>query len=208
VVVYALSGARPQTPEFDEFLDGSPAWYSPPTVPPWPRTPVSACSLAVEAAPTWQGIVETADRHGASVIVLGPHRRSRLLGQLDGSVVGAVLAHTDIPVLAIRIINPNTCSRHPRRADRAPRSRTVLAAHDLSAHADPHRPGRIHDLRRHIAPDLRPPEFTAQVPNWFPIDTDVTVLASVRPNRARRFVSGAAETPQTHPAGCSPRSMS
>lgn len=67
-----------------------------------------ACSLAVEAAPTWQGIVETADRHGASVIVLGPHRRSRLLGQLDGSVVGAALAHTDIPVLAIPELSTRT----------------------------------------------------------------------------------------------------
>jgi MFS family permease len=31
VAIYALSGARPQTPDLDEFLDGdSPAWYSPP----------------------------------------------------------------------------------------------------------------------------------------------------------------------------------
>jgi hypothetical protein len=31
VAVYLLSGARPQTPNLDEFLDGeSPAWYSPP----------------------------------------------------------------------------------------------------------------------------------------------------------------------------------
>jgi len=37
----------------------------------------------------------------ASVIVLGPHRRSKLLGQLQGSVVEAVLAHTDVPVLAV-----------------------------------------------------------------------------------------------------------
>src|SRR5262249_43062743 len=31
VAIYLLSGARPQTPDLDEFLDGdSPAWYSPP----------------------------------------------------------------------------------------------------------------------------------------------------------------------------------
>ncbi|HVQ50723.1 MAG TPA: MFS transporter, partial [Mycobacterium sp.] len=31
VAIYALSGARPQRPDLDEFLDGdSPAWYSPP----------------------------------------------------------------------------------------------------------------------------------------------------------------------------------
>ena len=199
VTVYALSGARPQTPDLDEFLDGdSPAWHSPPllarlrrALPPQPTpaakvhttapttsngpilfaydgtdraaraitqaatqladgrdavvlcvwrpvdvgfTPVgtthfdadkagevrgaaertaehgatianeagyNACSLAVEAAPTWQGIVDTAEGYGASVIVLGPHRRSKLLGQLQGSVVEAVLGHTDIPVLAI-----------------------------------------------------------------------------------------------------------
>ena len=67
----------------------------------------TSCSLAVEASPTWQGIVQTAERYGASVIVLGPHRRSKLLGQLQGSVVEAVLAHTDIPVLAIPEPNRN-----------------------------------------------------------------------------------------------------
>jgi hypothetical protein len=31
LAIYALSGARPQKPDLDEFLDGeSPAWYSPP----------------------------------------------------------------------------------------------------------------------------------------------------------------------------------
>ena len=31
MAVYALSGARPQKPDLDEFLDGDdPAWYSPP----------------------------------------------------------------------------------------------------------------------------------------------------------------------------------
>ena len=56
-------------------------------------------SIAVEAAPTWQGIVRAADEHGASLIVLGPHRRSGLLGHLQGSVAAAVIAHSDIPVM-------------------------------------------------------------------------------------------------------------
>jgi len=31
IVIYALSGARPQEPDIDKFLEGvSPAWYSPP----------------------------------------------------------------------------------------------------------------------------------------------------------------------------------
>jgi MFS family permease/nucleotide-binding universal stress UspA family protein len=204
VAIYLLSGARPQKPDLDEFLDGdSPAWYSPPLfarirsgVPsPAPaidrREPVSApprrqstsvgpvvfaydgsdlaacaieqaasqlpqgrcalvvCvwqpahvgftpvdkkhfdadqagevrlaaestaahgaslaekagfvadSIAMEAAPTWKGIVAAAQESDASLIVLGPHRRSGLVGHLQGSVAAAVIAHSTIPVLAI-----------------------------------------------------------------------------------------------------------
>lgn len=195
VAIYALSGARPQKPNLDEFLDGeSPAWYSPPLLArvrglpssvavreraeptPVPArgqvllaydgtelarnaiqqaatqlgpgrcalvvcvwqpadvgfTPVNgehfdadeaqevrraaertaahgaslaaeagfrAESIAVEAAPTWQGIVRAADEHGASLIVLGPHRRSGLLGHLQGSVAAVVIAHSNVPVM-------------------------------------------------------------------------------------------------------------
>jgi MFS family permease/nucleotide-binding universal stress UspA family protein len=204
VAIYALSGARPQKPDLDEFLDGeSPAWYSPPLLArprPGVRSPVAvpgrvgpaapahwqepdsagpvvfaydgtrladkaiqqaarqlepgrcalivcvwqpadvgftptdkqhfdadqaaevrraaertaahgaalaeragfrAQSIAVEAAPTWKGIVCAADEHDASLIVLGPHRRSGLLGHLQGSVAAAVMAHADIPVMVV-----------------------------------------------------------------------------------------------------------
>src|SRR4029077_19968244 len=204
VAVYALSGARPQPPDLDRFLDGeSPAWYSPPllgrirSAPPSPPvaaentpsyptsnqrdaapvgpvlfaydgselaahaiaqaatqltprrnalvvcvwqpvdvgfTPTDgnrfdadqatdvrrgaertadhgaslACeagflarSIAIEAAPTWQGIVQTAVKHAASLIVLGPHRRSGLLGHLQGSVAAAVIGHSTTPVLIV-----------------------------------------------------------------------------------------------------------
>jgi MFS family permease/nucleotide-binding universal stress UspA family protein len=205
VAVYILSGARPQKPDLDEFLDGdSPAWYSPPlfarlrknlpaqAIAPRPVVPAAApaeriaasaegpvvfaydgsdlaafaitqaagqlpakrdalvvcvwcpvdvgftptdgkhfdadkasevraaaertaahgaslavdagflaCSKAVEAAPTWKGIVETADDHNASLIVLAPHRRNGLLGHLQGSVAAAVVAHTATPVLIV-----------------------------------------------------------------------------------------------------------
>ncbi|MDT5239046.1 MAG: hypothetical protein QOD97_1244 [Mycobacterium sp.] len=220
VAVYALSGARPQRPDLDRFLDGeSPAWYSPPLLarvrkglpPPAPaaehapavtapvqrRAPMSAgpvvfaydgselaafaieraatqlapgrdalvvCvwqpvdvgftptdnghlaghfdadqatevrraaertaadgaalavaagfrawSKAVEAAPTWRGIVATADEHDASLIVLGPHRRNGLLGHLQGSVAAAVVAHTTTPVLIVpqRTATSNLCA--------------------------------------------------------------------------------------------------
>jgi nucleotide-binding universal stress UspA family protein len=205
VAIYALSGARPQRPDLDEFIDGdSPAWYSPPLLarlrpglpprvpsaehvaraaPPFARrapdsvgpvlfaydgtdlaasaiaqaaaqlgsqrealvicvwqpvdvgfTPTDtrsfdasravdvrhaaertaahgasladeagflARSAAVEAAPTWKGIVDAAAENDASLIVLGPHRRNGLLGHLQGSVAAAVVAHTTTPVLII-----------------------------------------------------------------------------------------------------------
>jgi MFS family permease/nucleotide-binding universal stress UspA family protein len=205
VLIYALSGARPQRPDLDEFIDGdSPAWYSPPLLarlrphlpPPAPAaeyvprversiqrgttdsagpvlfaydgsdlaafaiaqaaaqlparrdalvvcvwqpvevgfTPAEgrrfdadratevrnaaertaahgaslageagflACSRAVEATPTWKGIVDAAAEHDASLIVLAPHHRSGLLGHLQGCVTAAVVAHTSTPVLIV-----------------------------------------------------------------------------------------------------------
>jgi nucleotide-binding universal stress UspA family protein/MFS family permease len=202
VTVYALSGARPQRPNLDKFLDGeAPAWYSPPLLarlrPGLPAPAVAAeevaspatsdhrdaaapvlfaydgselasfaiaqaaaqlaprrdalvvCvwqpvdvgftptdtkhfdadqatevrraaektaahgaslaseagfqaqSVAVEAAPTWKGIVAAADEHNASLIVLGPHRRNGLLGHLQGSVAASVVAHSATPVLIV-----------------------------------------------------------------------------------------------------------
>jgi|GEM_PF-378911 len=202
VAIYALSGARPQRPDLDEFLDGDdPAWYSPPLLarlrpglPPraipaehapsvvtarhrdrsapvlfaYDGSELAACaiaqaasqlapgrdalvvcvwqpvdvgftptgtrhfdadkatdvrraaeqtaahgaalaeqagfqarSVAIDAAPTWKGIVEAADQNNASLIVLGPHRRSGLLGHLQGSVAAAVVAHSATPVLVV-----------------------------------------------------------------------------------------------------------
>jgi MFS family permease/nucleotide-binding universal stress UspA family protein len=206
VAIYVLSGARPQRPDLDEFIDGdSPAWYSPPLLarlrrglpavepvlrkatpaaasngrpdvpaqsgpvlfaydgselaafaiaraaaqlPPgrdalvvcvWQPVDVGftptdtthfdadramevrlaaertaahgaalaedagfrARSAAVEATPTWKGIVAAAEDHDASLIVLGPHRRNGFMGHLQGSVAAAVVAHSAIPVLAI-----------------------------------------------------------------------------------------------------------
>ena len=61
----------------------------------------SSQSLAVKAAPTWKGIVEAADEHDASLIVLGSHRRSGLAGHLLGSVAAAVVAHSERSVLVV-----------------------------------------------------------------------------------------------------------
>jgi nucleotide-binding universal stress UspA family protein len=58
-------------------------------------------SMAFEAAPTWRGIVEVAEQRGASLIVLGPHRRSGLMGHLLGSVSAAVATHSGASLLIV-----------------------------------------------------------------------------------------------------------
>jgi nucleotide-binding universal stress UspA family protein len=58
-------------------------------------------SMAIEAAPTWKGIVKAAEERDASLIVLGSHRRSGLTGHLLGSVAAAVAAHSRSSVLIV-----------------------------------------------------------------------------------------------------------
>jgi nucleotide-binding universal stress UspA family protein len=57
--------------------------------------------LAIEATPTWQGIVDAAEEHGASLIVLGSHRRAGLMGHLLGSVAAATMARSRASVLVV-----------------------------------------------------------------------------------------------------------
>ncbi len=65
------------------------------------RAGFRSASMALQAAPIWRGIVETADQRGASLIVLGSHRRSGLVGHLLGSVAAAVVAHSPASVLVV-----------------------------------------------------------------------------------------------------------
>ena len=58
-----------------------------------------ARSAVAEATPTWKGIVNAADEHDASLIVLGSHGRNGLAGVLIGSVAEAVAAHSRRTVL-------------------------------------------------------------------------------------------------------------
>lgn len=61
-----------------------------------------AQSTAIEAAPTWKGIVQAAEQRDASLIVLGSHRRTGLTGRLLGSVSAAVVSHSERSVLIVR----------------------------------------------------------------------------------------------------------
>jgi nucleotide-binding universal stress UspA family protein len=57
-------------------------------------------SLAIEASPTWKGIIDVADERDASVIVIGSHGRSSgLAGVFIGSVAAAVSGHSPRTVL-------------------------------------------------------------------------------------------------------------
>ncbi len=60
-----------------------------------------ARGVAVEATPTWEGIVDAAAEHGASLIVFGSHRRSGLKGHLFGSVTASTMAHCGAAVLVV-----------------------------------------------------------------------------------------------------------
>jgi nucleotide-binding universal stress UspA family protein len=62
-----------------------------------------ARSRAIEAAPTWKGIVEFADSCDARLIVLGSHSRSPLAGVVIGSVAGAVASHSRRSVLIVHL---------------------------------------------------------------------------------------------------------
>ena len=58
-------------------------------------------SLTTRAAPTWKGIVEVAEERGASLIVLGSHRRTGIVGHLLGSVTAAVISHSTISIFVV-----------------------------------------------------------------------------------------------------------
>jgi nucleotide-binding universal stress UspA family protein len=62
---------------------------------------LQARGLAIEGTPTWKAIVEAADQHDASLIVLGSHGHSGLAGALLGSVATAVTHHSSRAVLIV-----------------------------------------------------------------------------------------------------------
>ena len=60
-----------------------------------------AQATTVQAAPTWKGIVQTAEQHQAGLIVVGSHRHSGLVGHFHGNVAAAVIARGSFSVLVV-----------------------------------------------------------------------------------------------------------
>jgi nucleotide-binding universal stress UspA family protein len=60
-----------------------------------------AQGIAVQTSPTWQGLIDVAERRGARLIVIGSHRRRGISRVLLGSVASAVASHWHGSVLVV-----------------------------------------------------------------------------------------------------------
>jgi nucleotide-binding universal stress UspA family protein/MFS family permease len=60
-----------------------------------------AQAAAAEGTPDWKAIMDAADDHDASLIVLGSHRHAGLGGLVAGSVAGDVASRSERPVLIV-----------------------------------------------------------------------------------------------------------
>lgn len=57
--------------------------------------------VIADAAPTWKGIIHTAQEHDVSLIVMGAHSHAGLVGHLLGSVSTAVVTHAARSVMVV-----------------------------------------------------------------------------------------------------------
>jgi nucleotide-binding universal stress UspA family protein/MFS family permease len=57
--------------------------------------------VAVQGTPAWKAIIEAADDHDASLIVVGARRRAGIGGLVAGSVAADIAAHSERPVLIV-----------------------------------------------------------------------------------------------------------
>jgi nucleotide-binding universal stress UspA family protein/MFS family permease len=59
--------------------------------------------LAVQGTPPEKTVIETAEDHEASLIVLGSHRKGGLGGRIGGSIAAEVASHAQRPVLIVHV---------------------------------------------------------------------------------------------------------
>ncbi|MDO8699612.1 MAG: universal stress protein [Rhodoferax sp.] len=64
---------------------------------------VAVDASVIEAHAAWRGVVQAAESAQADLIVMGSHGRSGLEKLVLGSVTQAVLSHTHLPVLVVRV---------------------------------------------------------------------------------------------------------
>lgn len=64
---------------------------------------VAVDASVIEAHAAWRGVVQAAEAAQADLIVMGSHGRSGLEKLVLGSVTQAVLSHTHLPVLVVRV---------------------------------------------------------------------------------------------------------
>jgi nucleotide-binding universal stress UspA family protein/MFS family permease len=60
-----------------------------------------ASSLAVQGTPAWKSVLDTANEHDASLIVVGSHRHAGLGGRVSGSIAADVVDRSQRPVLIV-----------------------------------------------------------------------------------------------------------
>jgi nucleotide-binding universal stress UspA family protein/MFS family permease len=106
VTIYALSGARPQTPDLDAFLQGlAPAWHSPPLLARIRRTTVAAPAIAPAAAPaTAPGTAPVAIPAATFHLANGAVQPERAVGSEGAAGRGPVLIAYDGSELAASAI--------------------------------------------------------------------------------------------------------
>jgi nucleotide-binding universal stress UspA family protein len=90
--------------------------------------------LAVQGTPADKAVIDTADDHDASLIVLGAHRRAGLGGRLAGSVAADVASRSQRPVM---IVHDQLVVQDQNGAgDRTPGRSDSSASADASQAAD------------------------------------------------------------------------
>ncbi len=77
-----------------------------------------ASPLAVQGTPVWKAVIDAADEHDASLIVLGSHRRAGLGGRVAAKIAADVATRSDRPVLIVHQ-NGATDAQAPQPASSA-----------------------------------------------------------------------------------------